>query len=177
VTAAAGLVACGSANGTPSTPQQSKAETTGAPSTVTTSATGSSTCTIDGTPFRAAFAKREDDEDDNAVRVFVFSTAPATDTEKKSACERTTPIPGFALKSDKRVIEVDFNDAANLTKNYDVLFLTHTEVDSYNHNQQESGVATLKGSGSAQSIYVRVKSDDSDCELGVPVFACPASPR
>jgi hypothetical protein len=169
--AAAGLlIACGSATATPNAPQKSD---DGVSHSAATSVGGPSACTIGGTTFKPVYAKREDDADDNAVRVFIFSTAPATSAEKKNVCERATPIPSFAVRSDKRVVEVDFNDAANLTKNYDVLFLTHTDGNAYNHDQQESAVADLKGSGSAQTIHVKVKSDGGDCELTVPVSPCP----
>jgi hypothetical protein len=168
------LVACGGAaqQTTQTSPQTKPTET--ASDTTSAPTTSASSCTIGGKPFKPVMAKREDDPDDDAVRVFIFATKPGSPAEEKALCDRATPLPAFAVKADGRLVEVDFNDAKNLTGHYDVLFLTHTEGSSYNHDGAESGVAELTGKGASQKIHVKAKTDDADCELTVPVTTCPS---
>ncbi len=172
------MASCASSNGAaPAAATTAPATTTSTSSAPGTAASIHATCTIGGTPFKPAYAKREDDEDDNAVRVFIFAAAPANAAETKSACDRAKPIPAFAEKSDKRIVEVDFNDASNLTTDYDVLFLTKTDATNYMHDQASTRAAELSGTGASQTIHVKAKNDDADCEVTIPVSACPTPPR
>jgi hypothetical protein len=168
---AALFVACASSP-SPARPSAGASVQRDAPATAKDAA---STCTIDGTPFQAAFAKREDDPDDNAVRIFIFSAAPATKAEKAAVCERSTPIPAFATKSDKHVVEIDFNDAGHLDTDVDVTFLTATTGTAFDHAGVSDPIVELKGSGAAQTLHIKTHTDADDCTLTVPVFTCPTN--
>ena len=128
-------------------------------------------CTIDGKPFKPAYAKREDSDAD--FRIFVFGVAPSTDEERKSACNRQAPIPPFATRQEGRVIEIDFNDIEHPKNNVDVTFMTRTEGTSFLHEAAKTQVVDLAGKGASQTIHLKATADDTDCELSLPVVTCP----
>jgi hypothetical protein len=123
-------------------------------------------CKIHDTVFKAGFAKRENDDDKGSATVYIFPTSPANAAEKASACVRAKPVPAWATRADAHIIELDYNDGGDQT--WDVTFLTHASGEAFDHASVGGAVVEAKG----DTLGIKVKSDDSDCDLTVKVVTC-----
>jgi len=142
----------------PAAPSSDKTDTSPGPS--------GGTCKIHDTVFKAGFAKRDNDDDKGSATVYIFPTTPANAAERASGCVRAKPVPAWATRADGHLIELDYNDGGD--EKWEMTFLTHASGEAFDHTSVDGAVVEAKG----DTLRIKVKSDDSDCELTVKVVTC-----